>query len=312
MAGLTRLRGRPAALGVLAAVAAGILAAVQARVNSGLAGQLRDGLAAALVSNGSALLLVSMLLFRAGVRAGLRRAVRLRPWELAGGACGALYVTAQGVSVAGLGLAVFTVAVVTGQSAGALLVDRAGLAPGGRLPLTRARLIGAALAVVAVAVAAAGRPRAGVPVALVLLAVLAGAGLAVQGAVNGRVRQAAGAVAPAVLVNAVVGTAGLVLAFGGDVAVRGRPAGVLPAPWWFLGGVIGLVVIAIGVGVVRHTGALLLGLGLIAGQVLGAVAIDAVAPGPGGRPGLPVFLGAGLALVAVATVLGSPPKTFRS
>jgi hypothetical protein len=34
------------------------------------------------------------------------------------------------------------------------------------------------------------------------------------------------------------------------------------------------------------------------------VAIDLVAPGPGGRPGPPVLLGAGLALVAVAAALG--------
>jgi transporter family-2 protein len=288
----------------------GVGGAVQSRVNGGLAGHLHDGIAAALISNGTALLLVTALAV-AGT-GGLRRVVdrlrgaHLRPWECVGGACGAVYVASQGVSAGALGVAVFTVAVVCGQSGGALAVDRAGIAPGGRREVTWARALGAGLGVVAVAIAVSGRLQTGTALGLAVLPLVAGVALALQGAVNGRVRQAAGAVVPAVFLNALVGTLALAVAFACSVAVRGWPAGALPAqPWWYVGGAIGLGFTAIGVAVVERIGVLLLGLGIIAGQLAGAVGLDLVVPGPTGRPDAPAVLGALLTLVAVVVALRS-------
>jgi transporter family-2 protein len=297
--------------GVLAAFLGGIGGAAQSRVNGALAGRLHDGIAAALLSNTTALVLVIAALAAApAARAGLRLAVdrlrrgTLRLWECLGGACGALYVASQGISAGVLGLAVFTVAVVAGQSAGGLAVDRAGIAPGGRRPVTRARALGAVVTVAAVVIAVSGRLRAGTGLALAVLPLAAGAALAVQGAVNGRVRQAAGAVLPAVFINAAVGTAALLLAFGGVLAVHGRPDGSLPGqPWFYLGGAIGVGFTAIGVAVVRRIGVLLLGLAVIAGQLTGALALDLIAPGPAGRPGVTGYLGAGLTLATVLVVV---------
>ncbi len=293
-------------LGVLAAVLGGLGGAVQARVNGGLGGHLHDGLAAALISNGSALLLVASAGFSRTAREGLRRVLgalrtgTLRPWEGVGGACGALYVASQGISAGPLGVAVFTVAVVCGQSGGALGVDRAGLAPGGRRPVTLTRALGAALSVVAVTVAMSGRLRGGTALGLAALPLVAGVALAFQGAVNGRVRRAAGAVVPAVFVNALVGTAALAVAFAGSVVLRGWPTGALPhEPWWYVGGAIGLGFTAIGVAVVERIGVLLLGLGVIAGQLAGAVTLDLVA----GRTDPAALLGALLTLVAVTVAL---------
>jgi transporter family-2 protein len=255
-------------------------------------------------------LVIAAMAAAPAARAGLRLAVdrlrrgTLRPWECLGGACGALYVASQGISAGVLGLAVFTVAVVAGQSAGGLAVDRAGIAPGGRRPVTRARALGAAVTVAAVVIAVSGRLRAGTGLALAVLPLAAGAALAVQGAVNGRVRQAAGAVLPAVFINAAVGTAALLLAFGGVLAVHGWPGGVLPGrPWFYLGGAIGVGFTAIGVAVVRRIGVLLLGLAVIAGQLSGALALDLIAPGPAGRPGVTGYLGAGLTLATVLVVV---------
>ena len=299
--------------GVLAAFVGGLGGAVQSRVNAGLAGRLHDGVAAALVSNVTALALVTVAVAVApSARAGLRliaarlRRGTLRARECVGGACGALYVAAQGVSAGALGLAVFTVAVVAGQTGGGLAVDRAGIAPGDSRPVTGPRVLGAALTVAAVAVAAGGRLRAGASLALAVLPLLAGVGLAVQGAVNGRVQRAAGAVLPAVFLNAVVGTAALLLAFGAVVLVRGWPGGSLPdQPWLYAGGAIGACFTAIGVAVVRRIGVLLLGLAVIAGQLTGATALDLIAPGPAGPPGAAGFVGVGLTLVAVLTGLAA-------
>jgi len=297
--------------GVLAAFLGGIGGAAQSRVNGALAGRLHDGIAAALLSNTTALVLVIAALAAApAARAGLRLAVdrlrrgTLRPWECLGGACGALYVASQGISAGVLGLAVFTVAVVAGQSAGGLAVDRAGIAPGGRRPVTRAR----ALVPRSRWRRSSSRSAAGsapVPgLALAVLPLAAGVALAVQGAVNGRVRQAAGAVLPAVFINAAVGTAALLLAFGGVLAVHGWPGGSLPGrPWFYLGGAIGVGFTAIGVAVVRRIGVLLLGLAVIAGQLTGALALDLIAPGPAGRPGVTGYLGAGLTLATVLVVV---------
>ena len=298
---------RSTVAGVLAAFVGGLGGAVQSRVNAGLAGRLHDGVAAALVSNLTALVLVAVAVAVApSARAGLRRVAArlrrgtLRAWECAGGACGALYVAGQGISAGALGLAVFTVAVVAGQTGGGLAVDRAGLAPGGSRPVTGRRVLGAAVTVAAVAVAAGGRLWAGASLALAALPLLAGVGLAVQGAVNGRVQRAAGAVLPAVFLNAVVGTAALLLAFAVAVLLRGWPDGALPdRPWFYAGGAIGACFTAIGVSVVRRIGVLLLGLAIIAGQLCGATALDLIAPGPAGPPGLAGFLGVGLTVVAV-------------
>jgi len=297
--------------GVLAAFVGGLGGAAQSRVNGALAGHLHDGIAAALLSNTTALVLVATAMaVTPSARAGLRLAVQrlrqgtLRGWELLGGACGALYVASQGISAGVLGLAVFTVAVVAGQTGGGLAVDRAGIAPGGRRVVTLTRALGAAVTVAAVAIAVSGRLSAGTSLALAVLPLAAGVALAVQGAVNGRVRQAAGAVMPAVFINAVVGTAALVLAFGVASLIHGLPDGSLPGrPWFYLGGAIGVGFTAIGVAVVRHIGVLLLGLAVIAGQLTGALALDLLAPGPAGAPGLTGYLGVGLTLAAVFVVV---------
>jgi transporter family-2 protein len=309
---------RSTVAGVLAAFVGGLGGAAQSRVNAALAGRLHDGVAAALVSNLTALVLVTAAVAvapsaRAGLvllGSGLRRG-GLRAWECVGGACGAVYVASQGVSAGVLGLAVFTVAVVAGQTGGGLAVDRAGIAPGGSRPVTPARLAGAAVTVAAVVIAAGGRLRAGTSLALAVLPLLAGMALAVQGAVNGRVQRAAGAVLPAVFLNAAVGTGALLLVFGVTGVLRGWPSGSLPTqPWLYAGGAIGACFTAIGVAVVRRIGVLLLGLAVIAGQLTGATALDLIAPGPAGPPGLAGFLGVGLTLTAVAVSL-SPKLPFR-
>ena len=308
-------RRPPLVFGVLAAILGGVGGAVQARVNGGLGGRLHDGIAAALINNTTALLLVTSGIFSRTGREGLRRLAgrlrtgALRPWECVGGACGAVYVASQGISAGPLGVAVFTIAVVCGQSGGALGVDRAGLAPGGRRPITWPRAVGAGLSVVAVTIAMSGRLGSGTTLGLAALPLVAGVALAFQGAVNGRVRQHAGTVLPAVFVNALVGTLALAVAFVCSLALRGWPSGALPRePWWYVGGAIGIGFTAIGIAVVERIGVLLLGLGIIAGQLAGAVLLDLVAPGPTGRPDAPALVGAVLTFAAVTVALAASTR----
>ena len=304
--------------GVGLATASGVTVAVQSRINGELGVRLADGIAAAVVSFGVGLLLLLVLVpatpgGRRGL-AALRGALAdgsLRPWQCLGGVCGAFLVATQGLTIGTLGVAVFTVAVVAGQSGSSLLVDRAGVGPGGRQPVTPNRLVGAVLTVVAVLLAVGDR--LGDPGALVLalLPLLAGVTIAWQQAVNGRVRAASGSALAATLVNFAVGTVALLATFAVEVAVRGRPAGGLPTePWLYLGGPIGIAFIALAAAIVRFTGVLLLGLATIAGQIVGAVLLDLVLPTAASHPGPTTLLGAALTMVAVL-VAALGPSTRR-
>ncbi|WP_067825884.1 DMT family transporter [Nocardia inohanensis] len=332
-------RGRYwAGLGLGVSIGAGV--AVQARLNGELGERLGDGLAAAAISFGSGLAVLLVVLavhprLRAGlarVRAGLRTntrsaaagshsaesvAARLRWWELLGGLCGAFFVASQGLTVAMLGVTVFTVAVVSGQLVSSLVVDRLGAGPADRTPVTPWRLAGAALALTAVVATAAGRPDnavagpasdilRGVPTAvLVLLPALAGIGLAWQQAVNGRVGVVGGPLS-ATFVNFAVGTAALLVV---EVLLRVRVGWSMrfPAePWLYLGGLIGVVFIAAAVLAVRWIGVLLLGLTSVAGQLSMSLLLDAVVPtGPG--LSLSALIGCLLTFVAVAVAARGRP-----
>lgn len=306
--------------GVGLATASGVTVAVQSRINGELGVRLADGIAAAVVSFGLGLLILLVLVpatqgGRRGMTA-LRAALAdgsLRPWQCLGGVCGAFLVAAQGLTIGALGVAVFTVSVVAGQSGSSLLVDRAGVGPAGRQPVTPNRLVGAVLTVVAVLLAVSGRLGNPDALALALLPLLAGLGVAWQQAVNGRVRMATGSALAATLVNFTVGMVALLAAFAVEVAVRGRPAGGLPSePWLYLGGPIGIVFIALAAAIVRFTGVLLLGLATIAGQIVGAVLLDLVLPTSASHPGPTTLLGATLTMVAVLiAALGPPPRRQR-
>jgi transporter family-2 protein len=192
------------------------------------------------------------------------------------------------------------VAIVAGQSASSLAVDRAGLAPGGKRVLTANRAWGAVLCVVAVLIAVSDRVGDAKALALALLPALAGVGIAWQQGMNGFVRQAAGANLPPTFINFLAGTLALLLALGTGLLL-GQGVGPLPTePWLYVGGPLGICFIAIAAAVVKRIGVLLLGMASIAGQILGSLAIDAIVPAAAGPPDARTIAGAALALAAVA------------
>ena len=270
--------------GAVLAGVGGVTLAVQGRVNGQLGQVMHDGVLAALFSFGiGTVLLVAAVAVTPSARAGLVRlrtsvrAGRLRFWQCLGGVNGAFLVTCQGLTVAILGVAVFTIAVVAGQVVASLAVDRAGLGPAEPQPVTLFRATGAALAVVAVVIAVSDHAaiEAG-GLWWALLPAVAGMGLAWQAAVNGLVRVESDNVVVPTLVNFSVGTVALLLAAAVDLIARGLPA-ALPAQWWYyVGGPLGIVTILTAVAAVRMTGVLLLGLASVAGQLTGAVLLDVV------------------------------------
>lgn len=299
----------PLWLALAVAVAAGGLTAVQSRINGELARAAGDPYTAAAISFGSGLVILAVALacWRPG-RTGVvrvRRALADRTlawWMLCGGLAGAWFVTTQGLSAATLGVALFTVAIVAGQTVGGIVFDLVGLGPGGRRRLTPTRVAGAVLALVAIGWAMSAQLEHDVPFLLMLLPFTAGVGVGWQQAVNGRVRQAAESTLTATFGNFAGGTVVLVAA----AVVHGLAAGfpTLPGTWWlYLGGALGCVFIAAQAAVVRTAGVLLLALCGVAGQLAAALALDLLLP-TAERPLEAATIG-GTVLALVAVVVAS-------
>lgn len=307
----------PVLAGLPLAVGAGLAIPVQGRINGALGARLDDGISAAVVSFSTGLLvmiLISLLLPRG--RAGLARiipAVRSRafpPAYVLAGGIGALFVFAQTFTVGILGVALFTVATVTGQTVSGLLVDRLGLGPAGKKSVTGIRIVGCILTIAAVAWAVSPRfatsgsgaePGGGAAALLLplLLPVAAGFLMSFQQAMNGTATVHYGTPIAATLVNFVAGCLVLWTVLAVKVVVAG-PANPLPAEWWYyLGGPMGCVFIGLGALLVRTLGVLVTGLGMIAGQLMGSLALDVFVPAPGSVVALPTVLGTILTLAAI-------------
>ncbi|TYC99047.1 DMT family transporter [Arthrobacter echini] len=293
----------PPAVGFPLALTAGLAIPVQGRINGALGLRLDDSLAAALISFGTGLVLmivITLVLPRA--RAGARQILpsvrerRFPPYYIAAGAIGAFFVFSQSLTIGLLGVALFTVAAVMGQSLSGILVDRAGIGPGGRRAATPTRVIGVALTVLSVVWAVSPRFGAAGEVSgwllPVLLPIAAGVLLSFQQAMNGTASVHYGTPLAATLMNFIAGTLVLLPAWLIKVAVAGA-ADPLPTQWWYyLGGPMGCIFIGLGALLVRSLGVLLTGLCMIGGQLIGSLALDLVFPAPG-------------TIVAFATVAGT-------
>ena len=291
-------------LAALGAVSVGAMTAVQARMNGGLGSESGDGILAAFVSFGSGLLILLVLApLTPGGRAAVGRLVAgvrgrsIPTWMLLGGLAGAFTTMTQGLTVGLLGVSLFTVGVVAGQTVGGLVLDRVGYGPAGIVPVTLRRVGGGALALIAVAVGLAGQALGVVPWWMLALPFVAGAGIAWQQATNGRLRQRVESAFAATLVNFAGGTLILGVAAAVHMAFVGVPAVVPTNPWLYLGGATGVVYIFLSAGLVRYTGVLLLGLGSVVGLLGTSLVLDAAWP-----TGAALDLPRALTAVAVALV----------
>ncbi|WP_430591414.1 DMT family transporter [Humidisolicoccus flavus] len=268
---------------VLLAMFAGALLALQARVNSELAVELGDGVAAALVSFLAGLaILIPLSIFVPGARAGfrsLRASLRggMPWWHCLGGVIGAFVVSTQGIAAGVLGIAVYTVGIVAGQTISGVLVDRFGFASLPKRAISLQRILGAILTLLAVSLALLGGGAIAHPL-LMLLPFIAGLLVSIQQALNGEVQRASGSVIASTALNFTLGTIALAL----FVVVRvlgGLELDPLPLqPLLYLGGIIGAMFVGVAALAVRHIGVLLLGLAMISGQLLAALLVDLVWP----------------------------------
>lgn len=240
----------------------------------------------------------------------LARAGEVRAWWFAGGFVGAFVITLMGVVSPAVGVAVFSIAIVAGQTASSVLVDRWGLGPAGRKAITGRRIVSALVAVGAVALSVSDRFTDNSLTTLAwvgaFIALIGGFAISFQAAANGQIARVSGQPAIGAGTNFIVGTVAL-----GIIALATRRTDEVSfagtdASWWlYLGAIFGLLIVLNTAWAVRHLGLLLLTVVGVSGQVLGALAIDLVIPTPDVRVTAPLVAGSVLTLVAV--LIGMAP-----
>jgi transporter family-2 protein len=269
---------------------------IQGRINGELAGRMHSALGAAMAT--FAVGLVILLTVAPARRAGFARLrqSRTKPWWWLGGFGGALLVSSSAHAVPRIGVALVSVCLVAGTTLGALFTDAAGLGPSGRHHATGWRLGGTLVAIAAVGIAAVGQSHHELKWWLLVVLVLGGAASAVQQAANGQLRVTSDDVVVASVISFAGGTLVLtvVTAIAGDFATMSWPT----AAWVYLGGPLGVIYILIGAATVKALGVLRFALGVVAGQLVSAVVIDAVWAAPG------TSLHAATVIGAVVTVIG--------
>lgn len=302
----------------ITAVLAGGAMAVQSRVNGELGARTGDPVAAGLVgfSVGFVIVLLGTVLIPTGRRGLISaleavRARRLPAVFLLSGICGAFLVVVQTVTTPLVGVSVFILGMVVGQSVGGLGVDRAGIGPGGVKRLTGWRLIGTAIIVVSVLIAqlphfgddGAETRSVAVVLALVLLPVVAGLGSALQTAFNGRIGAEAGTPITPTLINFGVGVLSLVIATVIHRLTADLPPWHFPQQWWlYLGGICGVLFVAAGAVLSRIIGILRTSLSLTAGMLTGALLLDLLVPTSGAVVAPLTVLGTALTFVGLVVV----------
>jgi len=297
-------------------VAVGALAALQARINGDLGVRLDDGFLAALLSYATGLILVAVLVLRnRASRDSVRRLVAgmhagtVPIWWILASLAGAFAVLTQGLTVGLLGVALFGVGVVAGRTITALVIDAAGVGGGTRRRATPGRLAGAVLTVGAVVIGAAGGLAFDVPWWVVVLPVLAGGSIAFQQAANGGLVRISGSGMAAAALNFAAGTALLLMLWLGRVAYGAAPGILVPDLWLYAGGAVGVAFLVLSATLVRHVGVLILGIGVVIGQLVASVILDLV--WPVASVSAPLFGVAAVAVAALAAVAAVEPWRHR-
>ncbi len=294
------------------AALSGAMIALQARANGELSHRLDNGLQAALVSFSSGLLIILLITpfsphIKEGIR-NLRGAIsrkEIARWKLLAGALGGSFVAIQTQIVPLIGVAIYSVASIAGQTAMSLVVDRIGLTGGGKKLISPRRVIAAVLTVLAVLVSVWDRIDANnLSMIAVTAGCVAGAVVGVQRALNGQINEHSHQSFTTSLLNFITGTTFLVILILVGVALGKNELSPLPAgPWWiYTGGVIGVIYIAFTSTIVQYLGVLTFTLFSVGGQLAGSLIIDLVSPTDG--VSVSAYLVTGLAMTYIGVIAG--------
>ena len=308
---MAKLKSRALRLDGLAALS-GVMIALQARANGELSYRLDNAPQAALVSFSSGLFFITIYaIFSPKIKEGIRRlrsavsSGEIPKIRLLAGSLGGAFVALQTSVVPLIGVALYSVASIAGQSAVSLLVDRIGLTGGGVKLISPRRIAAAFITVIAVLVSVVDKLEAdNFQLFALLLAVIAGALVGVQRALNGQINEHSQNSYTTSLLNFITGTSFLtlfiiILIALGRVELQPLPSG----PWWiYTGGVIGVIYIAATSLIVQHLGVLTFTLFSVGGQLIASLLLDIYSPTQG--VSVSWYLVSGIAMTYIGVLVG--------
>ena len=288
------------------------LIAFQARANGELSHLLGNPIQAATVSFGSGLLVISLVAAKhhgmkqglAGIKQGIAEG-GLQRWNLFAGMLGGIFVSIQTNTVPLIGVAVYSVASISGQTASSLVVDSLGLSGAAKKHITFRRVLASLITVIAVLVSVWDRIDANdlslIPVAL---AGLAGGIVGIQRALNGKINIYSGQHWTTSLLNFIMGTAFLLLLTAILIPTGHYEFQTLPAwpIWIYAGGVLGVIYIAYSATIVQQLGVLASTLLSVGGNLFGALLIDWLFPAHGVK--VSAWLVSGILLSFAGVIVG--------
>jgi transporter family-2 protein len=298
-------------LNFLAALS-GLLIAMQARANGELSLRMGNPIEAALVSFGSGLLIISLIsIFTPSIRNGMKNlkgAVSRKEipvWTLFAGMLGGGFVAVQTQIVPIIGVAIYSVASIAGQTAASLIVDRIGLTGGGKKQITVRRVAAAGVTVLAVLVSVLDRMEAqNLSLFAVIFGCFAGAIVGVQRALNGQINESSHQSFATSWLNFIMGTTFLFAFLAIGVLINRAEIVALPSgPWWmYMGGTIGVIYIAFTSTIVQHLGVLTFTLISVGGQLVGSLLIDLYSPTEGVQ--ISAYLVTGIVMTYLGVLVG--------
>ena len=308
---MAKLKSRALRLDGLAALS-GVMIALQARANGELSYRLDNAPQAALVSFSSGLFFITIYaIFSPKIKEGIRRlraavsSGEIPKIRLLAGSLGGAFVALQTSVVPLIGVALYSVASIAGQSAVSLFVDRIGLTGGGVKLISPRRIAAAFITVIAVLVSVLDKLEAdNFQLFALLLALIAGALVGVQRALNGQINEHSQNSYTTSLLNFITGTSFLtlfiiILIALGRVELQPLPIG----PWWiYTGGVIGVIYIAATSLIVQHLGVLTFTLFSVGGQLIASLLLDIYSPTQG--VSVSWYLVSGIAMTYIGVLVG--------
>lgn len=292
----------------LLAIFVGGLTALQSRVNGRLSIHLENGILAGFISNLSGwVILTIMVALSSSNRASFKASVAsirkgdIKVWEVLGGFGGSFFLAAQGSGVPVIGIALFTISLVAGQTSTSLLVDKLGISPSGKKPITRLRVITAGFTLLGVTVAVIPKLSEGsFDIFYILVALGVGVIVSFQQAINGRFNVLTQKPIVTAWFNFATGTS-LLVVFVAIKSLFGGEIGTFPNnPLLYTGGLLGLTFIAISAYTISELGVLNFIMLSVAGQLFTALLVDALAPVHGSTLSGFVIFGTFITFISIA------------
>lgn len=294
----------------IATVFAGMLGPLQSLVNGHLGTALQDGHAAALVSFGTGLILMLIIVFsRTKTRDAFLRLPgqlirgEIPRWNFFAGLCGAVIVLSEGVTVGFLGVAIFQTALISGMVISGVVCDRLGVGVPFKQAMSAPCIGGAILAIGATILVVSPNWSAPHMIALAIMPFVGGLLAGWQPAGNSEIGLLSKSMFVSITWNFLIGFVALGLVY--VIRMLATDASfTLPGEWWlYLGGPLGLASIALMALLVRGLGLLLLGLASTAGQLIGSLVLEVAVPAEGSSLHTVTVLGALVALVAAGIAM---------